>query len=221
MYVLHHFPLCPSSRLVRILLAEKQLHFKLVEERVWENSNDLRLISPAMELPVLAMDNHAISSIYAICEYLEAIDQEISFLSSSHFFNAEIRRLVDWFTKHFNNDVTKYLFEEKIVLNYTTGASPRTSLLRLAKNNLFYHLDYIEYLLHQRKWLAGNSLSLADFAAAAQISCIDYLGDMEWSKHPLTKEWYAIIKSRPSFRTLLNDRIIGFTPPPHYQNLDF
>lgn len=221
MYTLHHFSLCPSSRLVRILLTEKQLNFKLVEERVWENSDSLRMMNPAMELPILAMENHVICSVYAICEYLESIDLENSFLSSSHFMNAEIRRLLDWFTKHFYNDVTKYLLEEKIVLHYTTGGAPRTSLLRMAKNNLFYHLDYIEYLLHSRKWLAGNSLSLADLAAAAQISSIDYLGDMEWGKHPLVKEWYAVLKSRPSFRTLLNDRIIGFTPPPHYQNLDF
>jgi len=220
-YTLHHFPLCPSSRLIRILLSEKQIHFKLVEERTWERNSELGMLNPAMELPVLSMDNHVISSIYAICEYLEAIDQESSFLSTSHFMNAEIRRLVDWFTKHFYNDVTKYLFEEKIVLHYTSGASPKTNILRLAQNNLLYHLDYIEYLLHSRKWLAGNSLSLADLAAAAQISSVDYLGYMDWGKHPLTKEWYAVIKSRPSFRSLLSDRIIGFTPPPHYQNLDF
>lgn len=221
MYVLHHFPLCPSSRLIRILLSEKQIAFKLIEERTWENSDDLRMLNPAMELPVLTIDNHVISSVYAICEYLEIIDQESSFLSASHFMNAEIRRLICWFTKNFYQDVTKYVFEEKIVLHYTTGGAPRTNLLRIAQNNLFYHLDYIEYLLHSRKWLAGNGLSLADLAAAAQISSVDYLGLMDWSKHPLTKEWYSVLKSRPSFRPLLSDRIIGFTPPPHYQNLDF
>ena len=220
MYTLYHFPLCPLSRLARVLLAEKQLSFKLVEERAWEKSDRLNAMNPALELPILSIDKQNICSIYAICEYLEAISQDVMFLSRSHSINAEIRRLLYWFNHNFYNEVTKYFLEEKVVLHYTRGV-PRSNLLRVARNNLTYHLDYMEFLLHSRKWLAGDSLSLADLAAATQISSLDYLGDIHWDKHQLTKEWYAVLKSRPSFRAILNDRIMGFTPPPHYQNLDF
>ncbi len=221
MYILHHFPLCPFSRLARVLLVEKQLSFRLVEERAWERSNCLAALNPAFELPILILDGKIICSIYAICEYLESINPPALFLSENLIISAEIRRLVSWFNYKFYAEVTKYMFEEKVILHYTGEGYPRTNFIRAARTNLAYHLDYIEFLLSSRKWLAGDNLSLADLAAATQISCLDYLGDISWDKHQLTKEWYAVLKSRPSFRALLVERIRGFTPPAHYQNLDF
>ena len=221
MYTLYHFPLCPFSRLTRVMLVEKQIIFKLVEERSWERSYNLAKVNPAFELPVLLVNEQPICSIYAIYEYLETINPEMMFFSDNHLVNAEIRRLVSWFSYNFYSEVTKYIFEEKVILHYCGGGSPRVNFIRAAGSNLVYHLNYIEFLLTSRKWLAGDNLSLADLAAATQISTLDYLGDVGWDKHPLTKEWYAVLKSRPSFRAILIDRVRGFTPPAHYQNLDF
>ncbi len=218
MYILHHFSLCPFSRLARILLVEKKCGFKLIEEKPWEKNG---YMDKSLEAPLLMVGSHMISSIYAICEYLEEAIPPVIFLSEDKLVNAEIRRLFHWFNDKFYHEVTRYFFEEKVMSHYLRRGAPRTEFIRMAINNLSKHLDYIELLLHSRKWLAGDSLSLADLSAATQISVIDYLGDMNWGKHSLTKEWYAVLKSRPSFRPLLFDRVIGFTPPPHYQNLDF
>jgi glutathione S-transferase len=64
-------------------------------------------------------------------------------------------------------------------------------------------------------------MSLADVAAAAHLSCIDYIGDVPWEAYELAKNWYARIKSRPSFRSILADHIAGMPPPKHYADLDF
>ncbi len=220
MYCLYHFPLCPYSRLSRILLVEKQLVFKLIEERPWERSKNLASVNPALDIPVLITDDQPISSIYAICEYLETLAPHGMFFGDSHLSNAEIRRIMSWFLYKFHSEVTKYFMEEKII-SYYENISPRVNYLRAARFNLSYHLEYIEFLLRTRRWLAGNNLSLADLAAATQLSTLDYLGEIDWDKYPLVKEWYAVIKSRPSFRALLTDRIRGFNPPAYYQNLDF
>jgi glutathione S-transferase len=82
-------------------------------------------------------------------------------------------------------------------------------------------LSYIGYLADRRAWLAGDQFSLADIAAAAQISCIDYLGDVPWEDYQEAKQWYARIKSRPSFRPILEDYVPGMRPPAHYTDLDF
>lgn len=221
MYILHHFSLCPFSRLARILLVEKQCGFKLSEEKYWERSASLAAINPALEVPVLIAEGQPICSIYAICEYLEAAIPPLLFFTSNNLINAEIRRLFHWFNDKFYHEVTKYIIEEKVISHFTRRGEPRSDFIRIARSNLNYHLGYIESLLHSRKWLSGDNVSLADLAAASQLSCLDYLGDIDWDKYQLTKEWYAVLKSRPSFRQLLLDRIIGFTPPPHYQNLDF
>lgn len=223
MYSLHHFHLCPFSRLVRIILIEKQLPFKLIEEKPWERDISLAKLNPALEVPVLVIDEqHVISSAYAICEYLNAINSsDWLFSENNHLLNAEIRRLTSWFFYKFYPEVTKYILEEKVISHYLSDQPPRVNFIRAARANLNYHLDYIEFLLKSRKWLAGDILSLADLSAATQLSTLDYLGEVNWEKHLLVKEWYSVLKSRPSYRSLLTDRVRGFTPPPYYQNLDF
>ncbi len=221
MYTLYHFPLCPCSRLIRLILTEKKLPFKLIEERPWERSTELMQLNPAVEVPVLVIQNHPISSVYAICEYLESTKSDISFLSNDSLINAEIRRLMDWFCVKLYNEVTRYFLDEKLILHYSGQHSPKINYIKAARFNLKHHLGYIEFLLRRRQWLADDFLSLADLSAAAQISVIDYLNEVDWDEHVYVKEWYAIIKSRPSFRSLLVDRVKGFLPPPHYQNLDF
>ena len=70
-------------------------------------------------------------------------------------------------------------------------------------------------------WLSGDSLTLADFALAAHLSTLDYLGDIDWGKAGETRDWYSRIKSRPAFRTLLNDRVVAMPPHKGYADLDF
>ena len=69
--------------------------------------------------------------------------------------------------------------------------------------------------------LAGSTMTMADLAAAAQISVADYLGGIDWNGHEQTKAWYAMFKSRPSFRPLLSERMEVITPPKHYEQVDF
>ncbi|RYY41380.1 MAG: glutathione S-transferase family protein, partial [Sphingomonadales bacterium] len=69
-------------------------------------------------------------------------------------------------------------------------------------------------------WLAGPMLSLADLAAASQLSVADYLGGIDWTGHEQTAAWYAVFKSRPSFRPLLQEKMEGIHPPAHYALVD-
>ena len=93
--------------------------------------------------------------------------------------------------------------------------------IRDAMRNAHAHLDYIDYLIDTRNWLAGATMSMADLAAAAQISVADYLGGIEWKGHEQTRAWYSMFKSRPSFRPLLSERMGHIKPPPHYERIDF
>ena len=90
-----------------------------------------------------------------------------------------------------------------------------------ARANLRHHLGYIGHLADRRRWLAGDEMSFADLAAAAHLSAVDYLGEVPWDRYPAAKTWYMRLKSRRSFRPLLADRVAGFAPPPHYDDLDF
>ena len=102
-----------------------------------------------------------------------------------------------------------------IVCLYEEGA------LRAIRANIRYHLSYVNHLAHERRWLAGDEMSFADMAAAGHVSVLDYLGEIAWESFPAAKSWYARMKSRPSFRELLTDRMPGVAPARIYADLDF
>ena len=129
-------------------------------------------------------------------------------------------RLLEWVLLKLNDEVTRYILEEKIVKREQRG-TPEPQVLRVAKANLAEHLLYFNWLFATRQWLAGTTMTLADFALAAHLSSLDYLGDVAWDTSAETRQWYARIKSRPAFRTLLTDRVPGMPAAPGYADLDF
>jgi glutathione S-transferase len=221
MHRLYHFPLSPFSRKVRLVLAEKKIDVELVEERYWEARPDFQRINPAGKVPVLRTDKITICESNAICEYLDETVPEPSLIPQNPEDRAEMRRLVYWFDDKFYREVTLNLLGERLQKKITGGGHPDSKNVKQGSVKIKYHLDYMHYLLDRRRWLAGDRLTMADFSAAAQISCLDYISDVDWNRSALVKDWYAKIKSRPAFRSLLVDQLPGFPPPPHYSDLDF
>ncbi len=134
---------------------------------------------------------------------------------------AEVRRLVTWFEEGLHREVVAPMMEERMTKRLVSRAPPDTKALRQAMQAANAHLDYIDYLLDHRRWLAGPVFSLADLAAAAQLSVADYLGGIDWRGHKQTTDWYSVMKSRPSFRPLLAERMEVIAPPSHYDKVDF
>lgn len=229
-----HYPLCPFSRSIRLALSEYAEAFELLLERPWEWRPDFLALNPAGALPVLVQDGDAdtICGAYAISEYLQDTHKDAHGASETgggfELFpgnakqRAETRRLVDWFHRKFYDEVSSYLLEEKVFRRFgINNGPPNMEAMRAGHENLRYHLSYIAHLAESRSWLAGEVLSFADLAAAAHLSALDYLGEVPWDAYEPVKSWYALIKSRPSFRPLLQDRIPGFTPASAYADLDF
>lgn len=223
MRTLYHTPLSPYCRKIRLQLREKQMDFELVDEPVWERRQDFFKLNPAGEVPVLVDENGMIiSGSYAIAEYIEeGYNEPPPLLGSTVLERAEIRRLISWFDVKFYHEVTQGILFERVFRQLMQYGPPDGETLRECKKNIYYHLDYISHLTLQHNWLTGEALTLADLTAAAHLSVLDYLGDVPWDHAPRAKDWYALIKSRPSFRPLLADRIRGFKPPSHYDDPDF
>jgi len=179
-------------------------------------------INPAGEVPVLIEDDGtSIADSQTICEYLEEVVPDPSIFPADLKERAEARRIVAWFDRKFSAEVSENLVGEKIFKRFLKTGAPNSALIRAGQQNIHYHLDYIGWLSERRNWLAGGVFSVADIAAAAHLSSVDYLGDVPWEDHISAKEWYVRIKSRPSFRAILADHLPGEPPPKHYADLDF
>lgn len=222
MWHLYHFPLCPFSRKVQLALGEKKIGYEPVTLYPWQEGEKFRRLNPAGRVPVLHDATRKITLIdsQAICEYLEETVDERALVLGSARARAEIRRLVAFFDESFFGDVSGPLLREKMTKRLVTRQSPDSKVLRDTMRQMHEHLDYIDWLIDNRRWLAGSQLSLADFAAAAQISVVDYLGGVDWSDHNSAHEWYRVIKSRPSFAPLLRQKMEGLPAPRHYADVN-
>ena len=222
MRILYHLPLSPYSRKVRLALAEKRIPFDMRVERVWERREEFLVMNPACTVPVLQDANGLVlSDSYAICEYLDEAYPDISLFGRTLAERAEVRRLVAWFDMKFGEEVTRNLIWERHLKRNLGLGNPDGAAIRAGYANLKPHLDVIGWLAESRPWLAGPNISLADFAAAAHLSALDYANDVDWSHNEAARIWYSRVKSRPAFRNILADRVSGMEPPRHYADLDF
>jgi glutathione S-transferase len=230
MQTLYHHPMSSESRFVRLILTEYGYQADLIEEQTWEKRRDFLALNPAGTLPVYVDDSmRALSGATVISEYLDEthgiLKRDRRLLAEDPFQRAEIRRLTEWFLQKMETDVTKPLARERVYKLQMSadqgGGAPDSKVLRTARANIRQHMKYLTWLAGSRQWLAGDRLSYADLAAAASISILDYLGEIEWADTPIVKDWYQRLKSRPSFRALLTERVRGLTPVSHYTDLDF
>lgn len=230
MLTLFHHPLFAACRFVRLAFGEYGEELSLIEERPWARRPEFLSLNPAATLPVLlAEGDEPVVGATVIAEYIDetrgALKRDRRLMAENPLARAEIRRLVDWYLLKTEADVTKHLVRERALKPQMPsdqgGGSPNSTAIRAARANVRQHMKYTNWLAGTRNWLAGPRLTYADLAGAATISILDYLGEIDWSESPAAKEWYTRMKSRPSFRPLLADRVRGLSPVSHYADLDF
>ncbi|MBC6407183.1 MAG: glutathione S-transferase family protein [Rhodobacteraceae bacterium] len=218
---LFHLPLSPFCRKVRLSLAEKGIKVELIEEHYWKKRREFLARNPAGKVPVLEMGKGVLSESSAICEFLEEQYPDPPLMPTTVRERHEVRRLIAWFDDTFYNEVVRNLLYERLLKKVMGRGHPDSARVMEGARAIKEHLDYLGSLLEHRRWLAGNRLSLADFAAAAHISTLDYISDIDWNRSAALRVWYATLKSRPAFRSLLADKVPGFPPSSDYANLDF
>ncbi len=219
---LYHYSLDAFGRVARIYLQEKKLEYQEIEEFPWNRKKVFSENHVFSDLPTLIEnDGTILEGCYSIVEYIEQTYRSNSLLGNSLKEKAEARRISSIFNVNFFADVTNNIIFEKIIKKYIDRSSPDSASIRRGNGNIKKYFDYISWLTNRRNWLAGEEFSLADISAAAHISCLDYIGAIQWEAYPEVKDWYVRIKSRPSFRDILKDRIVNVVPPAFYSELDF
>lgn len=230
MLTLFHHPMSSASRFIRLSFAEYGEELQLIEEQPWTRRREFLQLNPAGTLPVLlAEGDHAVIGAVTIAEFVDetrgALQRGRRLLAEDPLARAEIRRLVDWFLTKLENEVTRHIVRERVFRPQMPaeegGGSPDSRAIRTARANVRQHMKYLNWLCGSRDWVAGPGITYADLAAAAAISVLDYLGEITWSEFPQARQWYTTLKSRPSFRPLLADRVRGLAPVSHYADLDF
>ena len=209
-----HLLLSPASRLARLCIGEKRL---ACDVPIAED--------PSLHLPVFVeLDGTRCEGLWAIIDHLEGTYPERPLTPDDHLARAESLRWLDWAMGPFHEQVTQKIVYEKAAPRFTGSAvrrAPDMNVIRQGREALKPALAAIGKTAEQRGNLAERDCTLGDFAVAAHLSALDYFGEVPWSEFPQAGEWYVRMKSRPSFRSLLGDRVPGQPPVSNYAELDF
>lgn len=220
MQIYHHF-LCPFSKQIAILMSELDIAHIKIEHQFWKPNPEFDQLSTWGERPVMIVEDNVIIGAYPCFEYILAETDNKYLLSSDILILTRIRQVVNWFNKHFYEQVSAHIIHEKLVKMFSTREYIDTSIMRLAHKNLHDHMLKMSAIIDMQGYLAQDDLSYADLVAASHLAVIDYFGDINWSLYPKVKEWYCLIKSRPIFRSHLEGKITGIDPSMNYLKLDF
>lgn len=222
MYKLYHYFLCPFCRIIRIYFQENHIQFESLNENIWEVNNLTDKKADFFNLPLIIDEkNEIIYGYRAILLYLENAHKK-TLCGKNLKEKIAINQVLEWFDNKFYSEVYCNLVYEKVIKRQEQKrSSPDSNAIRMGMRNVNYHIEIIGNIFETRDWMAENCFSIADIAVAAHISCIDYLGTIVWEKFPFAKDWYAKMKSRPSFKTILEDRIPNVEPYENYDKLDF
>ena len=222
MITLHHYYLCSSSRYIRLILEEHNITYETQLENFWKPQKDFLKINPAGHLPVLVNEeNFPIIGANACLEYIKDLKLRPNLFADNYKDKAEINRLNHWFETIFKKEVFDPIIYEKVFSRIVENIIPDSENIRAALNNLDFHIKYFNYLLNKKNFFVKDKLTYLDLLAAANLSVLDYLGLLDFKTNENIKEWYFKIKSRPSFKTLLKDQIVGLNPHENYRNIDF
>mgnify|MGYP001291346213 CR=1 FL=1 len=221
MITLHHYYLCSSSRYIRLILEEHKITYSTQLENYWKPQKDFLKLNPAGYLPViLNKENFPIVGANACLEYIKDLNLKPDLFVDSYKDKAEIYRLHHWFDTIFKKEVLDPIIYEKVFSRIVENIVPNSENIRAALQNLDFHSKYFNYLLDNKNYFIKDKLTYLDLLAAANLSVLDYLGLLNLKTNKNVKEWYLKIKSRPSFKTLLKDQIVGLNPHENYKSID-
>ncbi len=222
MYKLYYMPLNFYCRAARIILLEKGISFEIINEAFWKRRVEFLKINPAGDLPVIVdEDNTSIIGYEALAEYLDEKKVGKLLMGNTPKERLEVRRLCLWAGRKLQKEVMENIVDERVFNSLKENSQPSTIALKAGRKNLQNHMSYFDWILDRKIFLTGDYFTLADISLAAALSSLDYLNEVEWKSYQKVKNWYAAIKSRPSFRDILEESIYNITPSFHYKDLDF
>ena len=207
MLKLYNFERSPFGWKVRIVLAEKNVHYEAIAP---ENKNEdpaFAKMNPFRLTPVLQLeDGRTLYESTVINEYLEEAYPTPSMLPRDPYERARVRMIEDTTDQHFYamlRGLTSSQFEyAPPYLIRKKADQVDHKLLEESRMKIHTHLPLLENELKGRTWFGGEIFSLADATLAPSLTMsLKLHGILPDPKYPNIAAWTERIMARPSYKS--------------------
>ncbi len=190
----------PYVRKVRIVLAEKKLEYKFVEDNVWDAASRIQDSNPLGKVPCLVLEDG--SSIYdsrVIVEYLDTLSPVGKLIPSTGRERAEVRT---W--EALADGVMDAAAAARLEQTWAgrTDAQRSPAWVERQLGKVRAAVKAMSAGLGESTWMCGNHLTLADIAIGTALAYVDFrCPDVSWKQdeHKLLK-LFDKLAQRPSFQ---------------------
>ena len=193
----------PNPRLVRIFLAEKGLTEKVEFSPInvfkgEHKTAEFKRKNPLSGVPVLELDNGTcIAETVSICRYFEALYPEKPLLGES----PEEKGLIDMWQRRIESSVFGALGTFFHHATPGLGDKDRYRNKEWGEKNLenfIKNLDWINFELSQKPYIAGKNFSLADITLLCAIDFGLFAKVIDLNDYTFINQWYKSVSEKPS-----------------------
>ena len=200
--LLYHDLRAPNPRRVRIFLAEKGVPYDTIEVSIAAAAHqtvEFRRKNPLSLLPVLEFpDGRILRESMAICRYFEELHPDPPMFGTDAWQRAQVEQ---W-SRHAELEVlfpVAQIFRNSHAF-WLGRIKQAPEFAEIMRELLAQRLGWLDRELSARRYLAGDTFSIADQTLLAAIDFGKISGIRLGDDHRNLKRWHAEVSERPSSR---------------------
>ncbi|TFL02157.1 glutathione S-transferase [Pterulicium gracile] len=208
-YTLVASPISTCSKRVAIVLHEKKVpfQFKPIDLSKGEHKTPEFLAKqPFGQVPYLEDDDFTLTESRAISRYIATkhADQGTPLIPGTDAKSlARLDEAISYEANNFDTFAARAIYEG-VFKKMMTGAEGDKDIVKGLINQLSAKLAVYETILSKQKYLAGDSITLADLYHLPYGSLLPYLGldTLDNESRPNVARWWKELQARPSWQAV-------------------
>jgi len=198
----------PFVRKIRVLLAEKQIPYELVQVNIFDPPEWFAAISPLRRIPVLhdaaAPGDGLLCDSSVIAAYLERQFPAPAFYPASAWDYAQATWLEEYSDGGLIPRIGAEVFRPRLRGWLTGQACDDTLVAKAMAESLPPYFRYLEDRIAGRDYFVGGGISIADIAVASPFVNLNHAGEsVDDSRFPSLAAFLGRMLARDSFAPLI------------------
>jgi glutathione S-transferase len=159
-------------------------------------------LNPNLRMPTLKDGDYVLWESGAIAQYLAGKKPESGLLPRDERGRLDVTRWQFWDVCHWDPTCAVYIFENIVKPIVLKSGQPDQAAIAKAGENFHRAAKVLEDQLKGRKFITGETLTLADFSIGACMNLAE-MAQYPMAQYGEIKRWYASLRAMPSWQKTL------------------